>query len=367
MTRHVRRIDSLPAFDAEFTDVAGRPSLRGSVIESLDLRERSEELLSAAVSGAVFLGCLLTDEVDERLRGAGALVFPRIPHVPFDPYRGELYTADELYGTDGYAASLDGMVYAWSRTHTPHSTVSASLAVALHDHSVSAALDEELAGNARGSVVGVMGGHGVHRGDHQYRAAAGLGRDLTRRGCTVLTGGGPGAMEAANLGAYLAGEDDDALDTAIAVLAEAPDFSADIDGWVRTAREVRRRWPGGTRSIGIPTWFYGHEPPGQFATAIAKYFANPIREATLLARCDGGIVFLPGAAGTVSEIFADACENYYADERDVAPMVLVGHQQWTRDVPAWQLLRSLGAGRTLGERIHLVDSALDAPAALGLT
>ena len=28
--------------------------------------------------------------------------------------------------------------------------------------------------------------------------------------------------------------------------------------------------------------------------------------------CDAGIVFLPGAAGTVQEIFQDACENYYA-------------------------------------------------------
>lgn len=366
MPRHVRRIDTLAAFDAEFSDVAARPSLRGSVIESLDLRDRGDELLSAAVSGAVFLGCLFEDDVDERLRRAGALVFPRISHVPFDPYRGELYTADELYGTDGYAASLDGIVYAWSRTHTPHSTVSASLAVALHDHSISAALDDELASSARGTVVGVMGGHGVQRGDVQYRAAAGLGRDLARLGRTVLTGGGPGAMEATNLGAYLAGEDDDALDAAIGLLAAAPDFHDDIDAWVSTAREVRHRWPNGARSVGIPTWFYGHEPPGQFATAIAKYFANPIREATLLARCDGGIVFLPGAAGTVSEIFADACENYYADARDVAPMVLVGTQQWTQDLPAWPLLQALGAQRMLGERIRLVDTAAQAPAVLGL-
>ena len=31
-----------------------------------------------------------------------------------------------------------------------------------------------------------------------------------------------------------------------------------------------------------------------------------------------------GIAGTVQEVFQDACENYYADESSVAPMVLVG-------------------------------------------
>ena len=33
------------------------------------------------------------------LRGAGALLFPRLPDLPFDPYRAGLYDAAELYGT----------------------------------------------------------------------------------------------------------------------------------------------------------------------------------------------------------------------------------------------------------------------------
>ena len=68
-----------------------------------------------------------------------------------------------------------------------------------------------------------------------------------------------------------------------------------------------------------------------FATAIAKYFRNAIREAILLQVCDAGIVFLPGAAGTVQEVFQDACENYYAAETSVAPMVLVGAHVLDRD------------------------------------
>ena len=106
----------------------------------------------------------------------------------------------------------------------------------------------------------------------------------------------------------------------------------------------------------MPTWFYGHEPPNAFADRIAKFVQNSVREATLLARCNGGIVFLPGAAGTVQEIFQDACENYYAEPSMIAPMVLVGEQHWTVDLPAWPLLQALAGERTMSSRIALVDT-----------
>ena len=106
----------------------------------------------------------------------------------------------------------------------------------------------------------------------------------------------------------------------------------------------------------MPTWFYGHEPPNAFADRIAKFVQNSVREATLLARCNGGIVFLPGAAGTVQEIFQDACENYYAEPSMIAPMVLVGERHWTVDLPAWPLLQALAGERTMSSRIALVDT-----------
>ena len=82
-------------------------------------------------------------------------------------------------------------------------------------------------------------------------------------------------------------------------------------------------------------------------------------------RCDAGIVFLPGAGGTVQEVFQDACENYYADESSVAPMVLVGAEYWTRTLPAWPLLRALARGRTMEPHVHLVDSVEEAAAVVG--
>ena len=99
-----------------------------------------------------------------------------------------------------------------------------------------------------------------------------------------------------------------------------------------------------------------------FATAVAKYLHNATREAILLEVCDAGIVFLPGAAGTVQEVFQDACENYYADETSVAPMVLVGRTHWTRTLPAWPLLQALARGRAMEDHVHLVDSVEEATA-----
>ena len=231
---------------------------------------------------------------------------------------------------------------------------------ALHDAAIDTALDRLVADRR---TVGVMGGHALTRGEDAYREAARLGRAIARTGVLVGTGGGPGAMAAVNLGTALAGHADRVLDEAIEVWRAVPTFRPSIDGWARVAFDVRRRWPGGDGGLGVPTWFYGHEPVNVFASSIAKYFQNSVREATLVRRCDGGIVFLPGAAGTVQEVFQDACENYYADEPTVAPMVLVGVDHWTRRVPAWPLLSALATGRPMMAGTSLVegvDEAVDA-------
>jgi predicted Rossmann-fold nucleotide-binding protein len=235
--------------------------------------------------------------------------------------------------------------------------LSGELASTLHDHAVSDALNDAMADIDPRSVVGIMGGHTLLRTDQAYRAAAELGASLCAAGRTVLTGGGPGAMEAGNLGAYLSSWPD-ALEDALAMLATAPTYRPDVDAWVAAAYTVRQRWPppGAGSSLAIPTWFYGHEPTNLFATGIAKYFTNALGEDTLLHRCRGGIVYLPGQAGTVQEIFQAVTENYYAaDATQVAPLILVGVDYWTNQLPAWPLLRRLGAGRAMGEVVHCVD------------
>jgi predicted Rossmann-fold nucleotide-binding protein len=345
-------VETLDDFDHRVA--AGARSLSGWHLQSIDLRERGQVLRELTVGGALFLGCRLTPADEESVRSRGAVVFPEVPGSPVDVYRAALYSPGELFDTAEYADSLDARAYAWSRQPD---TVDLTLAQSLHDH----AIDDALAAWVRGRrLVGVMGGHALRRGEPAYAEAATLGRDLGAA-FVVATGGGPGAMEAANLGGYLAGLPVDVLDEALGILAHHPEFRP-VGPWVSAAFEVLGRWPDGRESLGIPTWHYGHEPPNAFATTVAKYFRNATREAILLEVCDAGIVFLPGAAGTVQEVFQDACENYYADESSVAPMVLVGRDHWTREVPAWPALRRLASGRPMERHIHLVDSVDEAAA-----
>jgi predicted Rossmann-fold nucleotide-binding protein len=145
------------------------------------------------------------------------------------------------------------------------------------------------------------------------------------------------------------------LVAAIGMLAAVPEFRPDVTAWARTAFDVRDRWPTGATGLGVPTWFYGHEPPNVFASSVAKYFRNALREDKLLSLCGAGIVFLPGAAGTVQEIFQSACSNYYSEPARVSPMVLVGRDYWSAQLPVWSLLDVLGRGRAFGLRLHLVD------------
>jgi predicted Rossmann-fold nucleotide-binding protein len=173
-------------------------------------------------------------------------------------------------------------------------------------------------------------------------------------------------MEAANLGALC--PDPSRLEGALRRLAAVPTFAPDVTAWATLALEVREADVPATdaapSSIGVPTWFYGHEPPNVFVDRVAKFFSNALREDGLLARCTAGVVVLPGAAGTVQEIFQAATRLYY-DQGRPAPLVLVGGEHWTRVVPVWETLAALGAGRGMAGAVHLVDSPAEALALLG--
>jgi predicted Rossmann-fold nucleotide-binding protein len=350
-------IESLDQLDALVA--TGRP-LAGVRLQGLDLAAREGALLAADVRGAVVLGGVLTDRLDAHLRSGGALVFPAVTGAPIDPYRSELYTPDELYrGLDrGYRATPDWRAYSWWLEPTAKTDVFATMLRAVHDDSVSDSLREKIAGRR---VVGVMGGHAVQRGSATYRQAAMLGRALAATGMLVLTGGGPGAMEAACLGARLHEQPLSALDTALDRLAAVPDFAPDVGAWATLGMQVRSSWPAPSRTsaVGVPTWFYGHEPSTPLACCHAKLFSNAVREDLLLAGSTAGLVVLPGAAGTVQEVFQATTHNYYATDEHVVPTVLVGVDHWTSRLPVWPLLRRLGADRPMDQHIHLVDAVDD--------
>lgn len=179
-----------------------------------------------------------------------------------------------------------------------------------------------------------MGSHDMSREAPIYEKTARLALALARASYFVATGGGPGLMEAANLGAYAAGfQDPEAvLSTAIEQLKAAPVYNH--RGWLKVGFEAWQAMgapadPEASRSLGIPTWFYGHEPPNVFATDIAKYFENSVREEGLLAIAQGGVIYTEGNGGTVQEIFQDANQNYYRTYgQSKSPMILFDTAYW---------------------------------------
>ncbi len=340
-----------------------------AAVRSLDLTDESG-LESGDFGGCLFLGCSLTPAQAGFLTIVGATVIRDNGDRPFSAHRARLYTPDELFAgfdrhdPDGYAATFDARVYRhWVDTGRQHpASIEESLARRLHDHSITDVLHEALRDRRPAAI---MGGHGIERSSAEYARVARIARRLTRDGITMLSGGGPGAMEATHLGAYMAHVVDDQLGAAIEVLSPRPGGApagkeyADAD-WLHRAFAVRERWPLADddirwHSVGIPTWMYGHEPPTAFATQIAKYFANSVREEGLLAVATHGVVFSPGSAGTIQEIFQDATQNHYESFGPPSPMILLGVDYWTEQKPVWPLLDVLSDGRAYRDLIVLTD------------
>ena len=282
--------------------------------------------------------------------------------VPFNVTPPGLYCAPSLYGEmmkdSQCKCCYDMEVYQHFLSKGKHTDDEMEmLARALHDFAIGHYLDEFLNGYDPRQVVGVMGGHGVLRTSDEYRQVVELSKELTERDTLMVTGGGPGVMEATHLGAWMAGRPMAEVDEALKILSEAPGFKD--EGWLQTAFEVIRRYPQERyHSLGIPTWLYGHEPSAAFATDIAKYFDNSIRENTILTVAFGGIVFTPGSAGTMQEVFQEAVQNHYLSFGYASPMVFLGRKFWTEDIPVYPFLEQMmQEGRYKNLQLKLTDSS----------
>ena len=294
-----------------------------------------------------------------------AALVDHLTMVPYDVTRHQLYSAAELY--NGYnpeeaeatfPTCYDSRVYShFIATGKNARDVEESLARSLHDHGIHTGLAAFLERYDSKRYVGIMGGHALRRTEPMYRQIAHLSKRLTELGFYMVSGGGPGAMEATHLGAWMAGRSDGALDDALDMLAPYPTFND--QGWLASAFAVINKYPQDRYiSLGIPTWLYGHEPSTPFATHIAKFFENSIREDTILTIAYGGIIYTPGSAGTMQEIFQDAVQNHYLSFGFSSPMIFLGKTFWTEKIPIYSLLQNLmHTGMYKNLQLTLTDDA----------
>ena len=267
--------------------------------------------------------------------------------VPFSVVKEELYSAKELYSgydpddEETFKTCYDSLVYKhFIDNGKVASDVQESLARTLHDFGINKAMDRFFQKYDSRKCIGIMGGHAKSRTDETYRKIVFLSKKLTELGFVMISGGGPGAMEATHLGAWMAGRRKKDVEDALKMLAIAPTFRD--QGWLSTAFKVMEKYPQKKYvSLGIPTWLYGHEPSTPFATHIAKFFENSKREDIILTVAYGGIIYTPGSAGTIQEVFQDAVQNHYLSFGFSSPMIFLGEQFWTVEMPVYHLMKYL--------------------------
>lgn len=153
-----------------------------------------------------------------------------------------------------------------------------------------------------GPAIGVFGSARTRPDDPSYAAGEALGRRLVEAGFAVITGGGPGAMEAANKGASEAGG------VSVGLGIELP-FETGLNEWV---------------DIGINFRYF---------------FARK----TMFVKYAQGFAVLPGGLGTLDELF-EALTLVQTQKVTSFPVLLIGVDYW-RGLLAWLADTVLPAGR----------------------
>ena len=134
--------------------------------------------------------------------------------------------------------------------------------------------------------VSIFGGSRVRRRNRYYDDAVRVAEALSRAGFAVITGAGPGLMEAANRGAA----------------------------------------QGGGRSIGLNIKLPDAQQPNSYADTVVEFsyfFARKV----MFVKYSCGIVGLPGGYGTLDEIF-EALTLVQTKKIKGLPVVLFGQSYW---------------------------------------
>jgi uncharacterized protein (TIGR00730 family) len=178
-----------------------------------------------------------------------------------------------------------------------------------------------------GQAVSVFGSARTPVGSAEYRCAETIGARLAKAGYAVITGGGPGVMEAANKGATSAGG------VSVGLGIELP-MEQGLNEYVEIGLEFR--------------YFFVRK------TVFVKY--------------SQAFVVLPGGFGTLDELF-EAVTLVQTGKITKFPIVLVGSEYWS-GLRNWITSTMLGEGkisdsdpdllRVVDDPAEVVDIILDA-------
>lgn len=277
----------------------------------------------------------------------GQIISEYLHKVPFIVDPQEMYSASQLYARldlsepATFSQCYDQQVYNHflSQGKVTDNPLEA-LARNLHDFCIMQSAKRMLARYDKCKVVAVMGGNAMRRDEMAYEKIARISKGLTEQGSLMVSGGGSGAMEATGFGAWMAGRGEDEFADALSRLKAVP-AQEDVD-YLQVSFSIIRDYPQTQYSnLSIPTWLYGHEWTSPFATHIAKLFENSVREDTLLTVAYGGIIYAPGRAGTIQEVFQEAVQNHYLTFGFASPMVFLDTEFWSKTTPFYPLLVDL--------------------------
>lgn len=166
-------------------------------------------------------------------------------------------------------------------------------------------------------AVTVFGSARTKADDPMYDAARKMGAALAESGLTVITGGGPGIMEAANRGAY------------------------DVGG----------------RSVGMNIALPMEQEPNPYQTDELTFEYFFVRKVMLVKYARAFVIF-PGGFGTLDEFF-EAMTLMQTLKVEPFPLILYGSEFWAEPV-AWIRDKMWNKFRTISEAdlslFHLVDS-----------
>jgi uncharacterized protein (TIGR00730 family) len=137
-----------------------------------------------------------------------------------------------------------------------------------------------------GPAVTVFGSARLGEGHPAYEEARRLGGLLAQRGYSVMTGGGPGIMEAANRGAFEAGGE----------------------------------------SIGCNIFLPHEQKSNPFLTKVITFYYFFVRKVMLIKYSSAYVIF-PGGFGTLDEL-SEAITLIQTGKHPPFPVVLVGKSYW---------------------------------------